>query len=44
MYKLKPINDIWPKIEVPDCMYNMKNVVNLKLEEIAEYPYVRLIK
>lgn len=41
MYKLKPINEIWPKVELPDCMYNMKTVVNLKLEETAEYPNVR---
>lgn len=43
MYKLKPINQIWPNIELPDCMYNMKSVVHLKLEESAEYPNVTII-
>lgn len=40
MYQLKPINEIWPKVEVLDCIYNMKPVVNLKLEETTEYPNV----
>lgn len=42
MYKLKPINEIWPNVELPNCMYTMKTVVNLKLEETA-YPSVGLL-
>uniref|UniRef100_A0A336M8S6 CSON006825 protein n=1 Tax=Culicoides sonorensis TaxID=179676 RepID=A0A336M8S6_CULSO len=42
MYKIKPINQIWPNIELPECMYNMKTVVNLKLEESAEYPNINI--
>ncbi|XP_063701071.1 probable aminoacyl tRNA synthase complex-interacting multifunctional protein 2 [Culicoides brevitarsis] len=42
MYKLKKINEIWPNIDLPDCMYNMKAVVNLKLEEQAEYPNINI--
>jgi aminoacyl tRNA synthase complex-interacting multifunctional protein 2 len=42
MYKIKPINQIWPNLDMPDCMYNMKSVVNLKLEECAEYPNINI--
>lgn len=38
MYKIKPIVEVWPDVNLPANMYNMKSVVNLQLEEGAMHP------
>jgi len=42
MYKISPINQIWPNMELAECMYRMKSVTNLKLEENAAYPNINI--
>jgi len=42
MYKIKPIVEVWPDLDLPTTMYNVKSVVSLQLEEASVHPNITI--